>query len=97
MIKKTALTYKYFVLHHQNNYNNPTNVGFFFLNKTTLLLYAVIYFTCICSPWLWWILCLGHPKNKNQVGKRPYFSIYDLCKHFPIDLMVLIAGSSFIS
>lgn len=51
MIKKTALTYKYFVLHHQNNYNNPTNVGFFFyLNKTTLLLYAVIYFTCICSP-----------------------------------------------
>lgn len=30
MIKKTALTYKYFVLHHQNNYNNPTNVGFFF-------------------------------------------------------------------
>lgn len=50
MIKKTALTYKYFVLHHQNNYNNPTNVGFFLLNKTTLLLYAVIYFTCTCSP-----------------------------------------------
>lgn len=52
MIKKTALTYKYFVLHHQNNYNNPTNVGFFFFffkQNDTFIICSYLFYLYMLS------------------------------------------------
>lgn len=49
MIKKTALTYKYFVLHHQNNYNNLTNVVFFFKQNYTFIICSYLFYLYMLS------------------------------------------------